>query len=104
MRFLAAPNCLAACIALATIGCPREEPVMKGELGCKTIDELVTRYEKAHKARDIDALRPLAFWNAQWATRRGDYHPWENAIREIFRHPLVKVEYLAIPKAGRRKE
>jgi hypothetical protein len=70
---------------------------MKGDLGCKTIDELVNRYEKAHKARDIEALRPLAFWNAQWATRRGDYDPWENAICEIFRHPLTKVEYLAIP-------
>jgi len=76
----------------------RAEPEMTGELGCETIDELVSRYEQAHKAKDLKALRTLAFWNAQSVTRRGNYDPWENAIQEIFEHPLVKVEYLALPK------
>ncbi len=91
--------CLATCVALTTAGCPREEPVMKGSLGCTSIDELVARYKKAHEAKDIESLRPLAFWNAQWATRRGDYDPWENAIRTLFDHPLTKVEYVALPKS-----
>jgi len=101
-------SCIVGSTVLFVCGCPdnaalfvgrysRDEPEMTGELGCKTIEELVSRYEQAHKEKDIKALRPLAFWNSNPVTRRGNYDPWENAIQDIFEHPLVKVEYLALP-------
>ena len=101
--------CIVGSLTLLVCGCPdnpaifvggysRDEPEMTGELGCKTIEELVSRYEQAHKAKDIKALRSIAYWNANPVTRRGNYDPWEDAILQIFENPLVKIEYLALPK------
>jgi hypothetical protein len=69
---------------------------MKGELGCSTVDELLSRYETAHRRRDIESLRPLFFWNAQALTRvvRNDE---EAAMLEICSHRLVAITYKQAP-------
>ena len=79
-------------MALTFAGCNLKAPPMSGVLGAATLDELITRYEEAHRAKDIQKLRPLLFVNAEWMSRLGDRVDDDAAMLEICSHPLVRVD------------
>jgi hypothetical protein len=64
--------------------------------GAPTVEELVRRYEAAHRARDVDMLRDILWWESpQAGGRRRKY--LENPMVELFDVELERVEYVEGP-------
>jgi hypothetical protein len=76
-------------------GCGSENRGTKPPMGAATINELIARYSRAHKHKDIEDLRGILAWEAHLPQHRP---PLEKPILELFDMPLAEVKYIAGPK------
>jgi hypothetical protein len=86
-------------------GCRDRAVPVNGSRGAASIDELVARYKKAHKRKDLSALLALCIWRtppsdstvASWAAERVGPIPDEKTMELIFDFPLRDVKFEAGP-------
>ena len=99
-------TCFAAgCVALLAVsGCERPQAAAsKGPLGAADIKELVERYQQAHRAKDVEALRAiyqqLRFSNpGPWGNRM--IGKAEEYLPALFELELVDVKLIDVPLEG----
>ena len=89
------PLLLTALIQLGVfLGCQRYDSA-KNAPGAATVEELVELYEEAHKARSVEKLRAICFWEAQAGGRHSNH--LEELMTELFNIELEEVEYVEGP-------
>ena len=87
---------VAALIQLgAFVGCQRYDASQNAP-GAATTEELVELYEAAHKAKSVEKLRAICFWEAQAGGRHNSV--FEDPMLELFNLvQLEEVEYVEGP-------
>ncbi len=86
-----------AVVAIVLVGAPGCAVQPSGNAqGAATPEELVRRYEEAHREHSVEKLRDLLWWEAAQAggRRRNDL---EGPMVELFDIDLDKVEYIEAP-------
>jgi hypothetical protein len=75
-------------------GCVRGHGIARG---AATVEELVDKYEEAHRERSIEKLRDILWWEAPQAGS-GHLYDYEELMTKVFAVELDNVEYVAGPK------
>ncbi len=80
-------------VVLLAAGCTRGHGSARG---AGTIEELVDKYEAAHRERSIEKLRDILWWESPQAAS-GHREDYEELMAELFVVDLDEVEYVAGP-------
>ncbi len=65
--------------------------------GAASIEELVERYERAHRKKSIRDLRKILWWEASGLNRTGSWDGEERLMQELFDMPLAEVKLVKSP-------